>query len=178
KKPIVYYGHSITQGGCASRPGNSYPSIISRKLNMDFINLGFSGSARGEREMAEYIASLDMELFVYDYDHNAPSWEHLQNTHEAMFKIIRKAHPTLPIIMMTSVSMARFHDNQEKRRQIIYQTYKNALKSGDKNVYFWDGDKEFKPYVECGTVEGCHPNDYGFVGIASSLEPLIRKILK
>ena len=178
KKPIVYYGHSITQGGCASRPGNSYPSIISRKLNMDFINLGFSGSARGERDIAEYIASLDMEPFVYDYDHNAPNCEHLQNTHEAMFKIIRKAHPTLPIIIMTSVSMARFHDNQEKRRQIIYQTYKNALESGDKNVYFWDGSKEFKPYVECGTVEGCHPNDYGFVGIASSLEPLIRKILK
>lgn len=178
KKPIVYYGHSITQGGCASRPGNSYPSIISRELNMDFINLGFSGSARGEREMAEYIASLDMELFVYDYDHNAPSWEHLQNTHEAMFEIIRNANPTLPIIMMTSVSMARFHDNQPKRRQIVYQTYKNALDNGDENVYFWDGGKEFAPYAEFGTVEGCHPNDHGFVGIATSLGALIKKILK
>ena len=176
-KPIVYYGHSITQGGCASRPGNSYPSIISRALDLDFINLGFSGSARGEREMAEYIASLDMELFVYDYDHNAPSWEHLQNTHEAMFKIIRKAHPTLPIIMMSATSMPRYQDNQAKRRQIIYQTYKNAIDCGDENVYFWDGGKEFKPYSECGTVEGCHPNDYGFVGIASSLCPLIEKII-
>lgn len=178
EKPIVYYGHSITQGGCASRPGNSYPSIISRKLNMDFVNLGFSGSARGEREMAEYIASLDMELFVYDYDHNAPTWEHLQNTHEAMFKIIREAHPTLPIIMMSSTSMARFHDDQPKRHQIIYQTYKNALDNGDKNVYFWDASKEFAPYSEYGTVEGCHPNDYGFVGIATSLESLIKTILK
>lgn len=178
EKPIVYYGHSITQGGCASRPGNSYPSIISRKLNMDFVNLGFSGSARGEREMAEYIASLDMELFVYDYDHNAPTWEHLQNTHEAMFKIIREAHPTLSIIMMSSTSMARFHDDQPKRHQIIYQTYKNALDNGDKNVYFWDASKEFAPYSEYGTVEGCHPNDYGFVGIATSLESLIKTILK
>ncbi len=178
KKPIVYYGHSITQGGCASRPGNSYPSIISRGLNVDFINLGFSGSARGEKEMAEYIASLDMEMLVYDYDHNAPTWEHLQETHEAMFKIIRKVHPTVPIIMMTSTSMARCHDNQEKRRQIIYQTYKNALDNGDENVYFWDAGKEFAPYAEYGTVEGCHPNDYGFVGIATSLEPLIKKILK
>lgn len=178
KKPIVYYGHSMTQGGCASRPGNSYPSIISRRLNMDFINLGFSGSARGEKEMAEYIASLDMELFVYDYDHNAPSWEHLQNTHEAMFKIIRKAHPTLPIIMMTSTSMERCQDNRAKRHEIIYQTYKNALDSGDKNVYFWNADREFAPYSEYGTVEGCHPNDHGFVGIATSLEKLIRGSLK
>lgn len=177
KKPVVYYGHSITQGGCASRPGNSYPSIISRDLNLDFVNLGFSGSARGEREIAEYIASLDMELFVYDYDHNAPSWEHLENTHEAMFKIIRNSHPDLPIIMMTSVSMDRCHDNRPKRREIIYRTYKNALDSGDKNVYFWDGGKEFAPYEEYGTVEGCHPNDHGFVGIAKSLDKLIEKIL-
>lgn len=178
KKPIAYYGHSMTQGGCASRPGNSYPSIISRRLNMDFINLGFSGSARGEREIAEYISSLDMELFVYDYDHNAPSWEHLQNTHEAMFKIIRQAQPSLPIIMMTSTSMARCQDNRERRHEIIYQTYKNATDSGDKNVYFWDAEKEFAPYSEYGTVEGCHPNDYGFVGIATALEPLIKKALK
>lgn len=178
KKPIVYYGHSMTQGGCASRPGNAYESIISRNLNVDFVNLGFSGSARGEKEMAEYIASLDMELFVYDYDHNAPSWEHLQDTHEAMFKTIRKAHPDLPIIMMTASSMERFCDNRAKRHQIIYQTYKNALDNGDKNVYFWDAEREFAPYVECGTVEGCHPNDYGFVGIATTLEPLIKKILK
>lgn len=178
EKPIVYYGHSITQGGCASRPGNSYPSILSRKFNVDYINLGFSGSARGEREIAEYIASLDMELFVYDYDHNAPDWEHLQRTHEPMFKIIRSAHPDLPIIMMTSTSMDRCHDNRTKRRQIIRQTYENAINNGDKNVYFWDGAEEFAPYEENGTVEGCHPNDHGFVGIATSLEPLIKKILK
>lgn len=177
KKPIVYYGHSMTQGGCASRPGNAYPSIISRWLNVDFINLGFSGSARGEREMAEYIASLDMELFVYDYDHNAPSYEHLQDTHEPMLKIIRRAHPSLPIIIMNSTSMERYQDNRQMRRRIIYQTYKNAIDSGDKNIYFWDADKEFAPYVEYGTVEGCHPNDHGFVGIATTLEPLIKTIL-
>jgi hypothetical protein len=44
-KPVLYYGSSITQGGCASRPGNSYQAMISRRFNCDFINLGFSGSA-------------------------------------------------------------------------------------------------------------------------------------
>ncbi len=178
EKPIVYYGHSITQGGCASRPGNSYPSILSRKFNVDFMNLGFSGNARGEQEIADYIATLDMQLFVYDYDHNAPSAEHLQETHEKMFKTIRLAHPNLPVIMMTSTSMDRFVDNRKKRRDIIFQTYKNAIENGDKNVYFWDGTKEFAPYEEFGTVEGCHPNDYGFVAIAKSLENIIKEILK
>ena len=71
--PVVFYGSSITQGGCVSRPGMIYESIISRKYNLDFHNLGFAGNAKGEKEIAEYIAELPMSIFVYDYDHNAPS---------------------------------------------------------------------------------------------------------
>ena len=57
QKPIVFYGNSITQGGCASRPGNSYQGFISRRISADFINLGFSGNGKGENEMANYIAN-------------------------------------------------------------------------------------------------------------------------
>ena len=77
KKPIVYYGSSITNGATASRPGLTYEAIISRRFDIDHLNLGFGGSARGELSMAEYIASLDMSIFVYDYDHNAPTVKHL-----------------------------------------------------------------------------------------------------
>ena len=87
KGKIVYYGSSITQGGCVSRPGLAYPAIISNELSCDFVNLGFSGSAKGEEIMAEYIASLNPDIFVLDYDHNAPNVEYLKNTHEKFFKI-------------------------------------------------------------------------------------------
>ena len=96
KTPIVFYGSSITQGGCASRAGTSYEGFISRRLDTDYINLGFSGNAKGEDAIAEYIKNLDMSVFVYDYDHNAPDTEHLKNTHEKMFKTVREANPTLP----------------------------------------------------------------------------------
>lgn len=175
-KPIVYYGHSITQGGCASRPGNSYPNILSRRFNIDFVNLGFSGNACGEQQIADYIANLDMKILVMDYDHNAPT-PLLQNTHEKMFRTIRASHPSLPIVMMTTTTMPRFSDDRSKRRGIVYKTYQNAKNNGDQNVYFWDGAKEFAPYEEFGTVEGCHPNDYGFAGIAQSLGDLLAQIL-
>ena len=175
--PIVYYGHSITQGGCASRPGNAYPAIISRRFNIDHINLGFSGNGKGEQVMADYVASRGMKLFVMDYDHNAPNAEHLQNTHENMFRTVRASHPDIPIILMTTTTKPRYSDGRERRRDIIYTTYKNALENGDKNVYFWDGGKEFAPYDEYGTVEGCHPNDFGFHGIAKSLGDLIEKLI-
>ena len=45
---IVFYGSSITQGGCASRPGNNYCSMLCRAVDAEQINLGFSGCGRGE----------------------------------------------------------------------------------------------------------------------------------
>ncbi|MDE5699279.1 MAG: SGNH/GDSL hydrolase family protein, partial [Lachnospiraceae bacterium] len=78
--PIVFYGSSITQGGCASRSSNTYCALVSRWLDSDFYCLGFSGNAKGEQWMAEYIAQLSMSCFVYDYDHNAPSPDYLRQT--------------------------------------------------------------------------------------------------
>lgn len=176
KKPVVYYGSSITQGGCASRPGNSYQAIISRALDCDYINLGFSGSARAEDAIAEYIAELDMSCFVYDYDHNAPDAAHLEKTHEKMFKTIRTAQPNLPIIMVT-MPLETDMDEIDKRREIIYRTYRNALDGGDKNVYFINGYDFYKMSGDSGTVDGCHPNDLGFWQMADTMLPIIRKVL-
>lgn len=176
-RPIVYYGSSITQGGCASRPGNSYEEIISRMLDCDYINLGFSGSTKGEDEIAEYISGLDMSVFVYDYDHNAPSEEHLRNTHEAMFKKIREKNPELPIIMVSRPIYDPEFDAEERRR-IIRSTYNNAVSSGDTNVYFVDGGHFFDDFGgDMATVDKCHPNDLGFLCMAKSIAAVLERIL-
>ncbi len=133
-KPIVYYGSSITQGGCASRPGMSYQAIVSRTFDYDYINLGFSGSAKAEDEMIEYIKNLDMSAFVYDYDHNAPSVEHLARTHEKMFKAIREKNPLLPVIMMSRPKHF-LTENEKIRRSIIETTYLNAVSAGEKCIF-------------------------------------------
>lgn len=174
-KPVVFYGSSITQGGCASRPGNSYQSLLSRKFNFDYINLGFSGSAKAEDEMIDYIKNLDMSLFVYDYDHNAPSVEHLRDTHEKMFKQVREKNPDLPIIMM---SRPKFYLTplEQERLNIIEATYNNAIKSGDKNVYMLCGKQLTALCENEGTVDDCHPTDLGFFSMAKALEPVIENI--
>lgn len=178
-KPVVYYGSSITQGGCASRPGNSYQGFISRWLDSDHVNLGFSGSGRGEEIMANFIAGIDMCAFVMDYDHNAPSAEHLLNTHERMFKIVRKAHPCIPVIMVTKPDVEKDVENVPLRRDAIYRTYLNALNAGDKNVRFIDGKDLFgeKDRDAC-TVDGCHPNDLGFYRMAGVIYPVLKEALE
>ncbi len=178
EKPIVYYGSSITQGGCASRPGNSYQNMISRRLDTNYVNLGFSGSALAEKEIVDYIKELDMSVFVYDYDYNAPSAEHLQNTHEKMFTAIRDTHPDLPVIIASRPKFTFWTQDEIKRVGIIKTTYENALSRGDKNVYFLTG-KELMAYADNdGLVDNCHPNDLGFYSIARVFGDLIEKILK
>ncbi len=176
--PVVYYGSSVTQGGCASRPGMAYQNIISREIGCDHINLGFSGSAKGEDAMAEYIATLDMSVFVMDYDYNAPTVEHLQNTHERFFKIIRQKQPDLPIVMVSRPKWPLSGEEIE-RRDIIKATHDNAKAQGDRNVYFIDGSSMMKfTGGNEGTVDNCHPTDLGFRAMASAIGVAVGIILQ
>lgn len=175
-KPVLFYGSSITQGGCASRPGNDYSHILSRWLDFELINLGFSGSAKGEPAVAEAIASLDLAAFVMDYDYNAPSVEHLEKTHENFFKIIRVKRPDLPVIF---VSRPGEYPDSDKRLAVVKKTYDNAVAAGDKNVYLVPGNTLFgtKDRDAC-TVDGCHPNDLGFMRMAENVKPALEKALQ
>lgn len=177
KKPVVYYGSSITQGGCASKPGSSYQSILSRRFNCDYINLGFSGSARGEDEMTDYIKNLDMSVFVLDYDHNAPTVEHLAKTHSRMFEAIRAAQPDLPIIILPRPRYYLMKEH-EQRREIVYNTYLAAKARGDENVYFIGGKELMKIVEDNGTVDDCHPTDSGFFSMACAIGEVLGKILE
>ncbi len=164
--PVVYYGSSITQGGCVSHPGNAYPAIISRKYDLDFINLGFSGGAKGETAMAEYLAGLRMEAFVCDYDHNAPSSAHLEQTLGPLVAAVRRAWPQLPVLL---VSRPDFYPGteDERRREAVFQVYKEALDHGDRHIVWVDGRSLFEGEDrDACTVDGTHPNDLGMARMA------------
>ena len=184
-KPILYYGSSITQGGCASRPGNTYQAIINRRNNIDYINLGFSGCAKAEPEVMEYIANREMSVFVYDYDHNAPTPEYLQETHEKGYKTVREKNPDLPIIFLTKPDFDNnasaytvWNEGAIKRRTIVMQTYINAINAGDKNVYFIDGSQFFNINEgDCCVADGCHPTDLGFMKMADVIGNQIDTII-
>ena len=105
EKPVVFYGSSITQGGAASRPGMTYITHLSAEFGFDYINLGFSGNAKGEPEMIAYLASLDPMIFVCDYDYNAPDLEHLKKTLPPLYETFRRAHPDTPFIFVSSPGM-------------------------------------------------------------------------
>lgn len=175
--PMVFYGSSITQGGCASRPGNQYTAHLSRWLDTPQINLGFSGSAHGEQEVARYIATLPMSVFVLDYDHNDTP-EFLRQRHWPFFETVRQAQPALPIVLVGRCDTEAFPQDTPVAREIILDTYRRALDRGDRHVYFVDGHILFgtRDRDAC-TVDGVHPNDLGFYRMARGLLPVLKKIL-
>ncbi|MBO4327643.1 MAG: hypothetical protein J5950_10265 [Clostridia bacterium] len=180
--PVVFYGSSITQGGCASRPANAYQNMLSRALDIDILNLGFSGSALGEDKIAEYIAALPMLAFVCDYDHNAPSEEHLRRTHYPLYKKVREANPDLPIVLLSKPDGRNInrdiYDINLRRSEIVRNTYERAKAAGDENIYYIDGFSLFEEdELQAATVDGCHPGDLGFYYFYKALAPLLRSII-
>ncbi len=181
-KPVIFYGSSIVHGTAATRPGLTYPAIVSRELNVDFKNIGFSGMAKGERVLAEWMADQPMSVFVCDYDYNAPTVEHLKNTHYPLYETIRAKNPTVPYIMITAPDYwTRINNQQEvlQRRDVIMSSYLRARASGDKNVYFIDGMSfNVAPHQYDCSVDAVHPNDAGFIRMADSIGTFIKHILE
>ncbi|MBQ3151443.1 MAG: hypothetical protein IJB86_09395 [Clostridia bacterium] len=167
KKHIVYYGSSITQGAIASRPGNAYQAIISRRYDCNFINLGFSGSGKAEDAVVKYMSELDMSMFVCDYDHNAPDPQYLKDTHEKLYRAIRASHRNIPIIFVTRPDYDTDETDSAKRRNIVHETFLKAVSEGDRLVSFIDGKSLYHGMDrDCCTADGCHPNDAGLVRMA------------
>lgn len=175
-KPVLFYGSSITQGAAASRAGNCYTNMVCRELGRDIWNLGFAGNAKGEVAIAEYIAGLEMECFVYDYDHNAPNVEHLEATHERMFRIVRAAHPDIPILLMCKPRFV-VNENARQRMEVIRRTYENAKAAGDENVYLLTGPELMAIAGYDGMVDGVHPNDLGFFSMAQAVVKVLKPLL-
>ena len=171
EKPVVIYGSSITQGACASRAGNTYPNILSRRHNVDFINLGFAGSAQAENAIIDYLGSLDACMLVFDYDHNAPNPDFLRRTHLPALRKLRAAHPTIPFVLLSRPNLSGGEAQTMERIEIIRESYRACLSDGCGPVHFVNGNEIFKSCdSEMMTADNTHPTDLGFYAMASALD--------
>lgn len=177
-KRAITYGSSITQGGSSSIPGLAYSNLLALRLGIDLVNFGFSGNAKGEDAICDYIAAQKPDIFIMDYDHNAPTLEHLKNTHERFFLRFREACPDTPVIMLSAPNFDCAPSWFGPRRAVVRRTYQNAIAHGDKNVYFIDGKTLFgKRDRDLCTVDATHPNDIGHMRMANGIARVLEKLI-
>lgn len=176
--PVMFYGSSITEGAHAGKPSNAYVCLLSRWLDFDFVNFGISGSARGELFVADHLNRFEKSVFVLDYDYNAPDEEHLEKTHQAFFQRIREQDPDLPVIILSGPWLKENDPGPARRREIIKKTYADAVKAGDKKVWFVDGGAFFGDGDrEICSADRIHPNDHGMYLMARALVPVMKQAL-
>lgn len=181
---VAVYGTSITQGGCASRPGMAYTNILSRRLDIEFVNLGFSGSGLGEPVMGEYLRQIpDVKLFVLDYDANGGRPGTLEKYIDELVANIRAGYPETPILIVSKPPFTldlfvKEYADVRKRLVNFQRNFVESHRATDKNLYFFDGNGLFgdRDIYEM-TVDGTHPTDLGFYTMANTLTPVFRSLL-
>jgi lysophospholipase L1-like esterase len=182
RKPVVFYGTSITQGGCSSRGANGYVPIVGRKLALDVVNLGFSGNGQSEPEVASLIGELDMAAFVNDCVGNM-NQEMMETRYAAFNEIIRAKHPRLPILFMTFIRCAGENYRPEAaqaleaKNAIVARTYREFKRRGDRQVFLLDSTKVIGFEADHPSVDGAHLTDLGFTRLADAVAPVLKRML-
>ena len=182
-EPIVMYGTSILQGGCANRPGMAHTSILSRRFNREVINLGFSGNALLDLEIAELMASVeDPAIYVFDYVPNAYDYL-IREKGEQFFRIVRDAHPDVPILFLEDPYFGHYEYDAgikaevDKKNAAQWELFCKLKKQGEKNIWYLKSD-DMVGHDNEAFVDGIHFTDLGMMRYADWLAPHIRKHMK
>ena len=179
EKPIVCYGTSITQGGCATRPGMAYPAIMGRHLQREVINLGFSGNGRMDQSIGELMTQIDAGAYFVDCLGNCTQ-EMIEELGYDFIRALLKARPAVPLYMAEFILTpamsfsASAYDAITKKNQTWLEIYERLLGEGYKNLFYIPADELIGGDAEA-TVDGVHLSDLGFLRMA---EVFISKMLK
>ncbi|SFB10001.1 Lysophospholipase L1 [Cohnella sp. OV330] len=183
-KKVLLYGTSITHGACATRPGMAYPNILSRMFPLEFVNLGFSGNAQGEPELAHLISQIaSPAMLVLDYEANTPSTERLRESLPEFIRIYRSRHPAVPILVLSQIRLAMesfdvaVASRRDERRRIQREEVERRRLAGDGHIHFVDGTDLLGEADQDCTTDGIHPSDLGYDRIASRLRPVLAGLL-
>ena len=175
EKPIVAYGSSVTQGACASRPGNAWTNMLSRQLDWPIVNLGFSGCGLLDPEFIDLINEIDAAVFILDCNGNLirfPREKIIDLTLDAVRKL-RASHPNTPILIADFPGF-KFAQNGYASNSATLEAY-NQLCKDDSLLYYLSCKEQAEP--SDGKVDGIHPNDLGMYFIANAYEAKLREIL-
>ncbi len=181
KPRIVIYGSSITQGASASRPGMAFTSIMARALDVEVINLGFSGSGKMEAEMAAIIKKIKADVFILDCVPN-PSPEQITERTIPFVKQLREAQPNVPIVMVESLFREAGNWNQvlgknvKAQNEAFYASYRQLLKNGYTQLHYIYSQELIGDDHEA-TTDGVHFSDLGHYRMAITLEKKLSTLL-
>lgn len=182
KKPIVFYGTSITHGASASRPGMVHTAILGRRFDRPVVNLGFSGNGRMDAAVGDFLTQIDAAVYVIDCLPNMNA-DMVKEKAVPLVKQIRAVKATTPIVLVEdrrftnewiTPQKKKFHDDNHAA---LRAAYNELVKAGVKNLFYIPGDHLYGDDTE-GATDASHASDLGFMRQSDVMEPVLRKALK
>ncbi len=181
-KKIVFYGTSITQGGCASRTGMVATSILQRQLDVEVVNLGFSGQGRLDLFMARHMATIKGAVaYVIDAVSNCKT-EQVDSLCVPFVDILLKGNPDAKVFLVEGhVYASEPYDTKQQLKmpetnEMLHHKFLELKAKYPDNVYYIDRKNLVGPDGE-GTVDGAHFTDYGFMLYAARVKPYLEAVL-
>ncbi|MBQ1209806.1 MAG: glycoside hydrolase family 3 C-terminal domain-containing protein [Bacteroidales bacterium] len=181
KHRVFFGGSSITHGASPNRAGLCYTGLLGLKYGIYAMNFGFSGDFKLNKELAEYSAMVDADVFIFDAFSN-PTPEEIEARFNPFMDIMRAAHPTTPIIFLQTNrrEIRNFDLSQDEygaRKQATAKRMVEQRQLSDCNLYFIDS-KDFLTPDGNATVDGSHPTDIAFQRTIDKIYPLLRDLLE
>ena len=181
EKPVVFYGTSITHGGCSSRPGLGWVNIIGRDLDVPVFGLGFSGSGVMEYELSDVISRIDASCYVLDClwnmslkDKDRPG-RSVEGNYEPFIRNLRAKRPGVPIVMAEHCN--GYGNKKDGKDLFIRGLYEKLIAEGWTDLVYLPNDEMYTGDFE-GTVDGCHPNDLGMMSMSKAFGKAVKEALK
>lgn len=177
KKPvdILFLGDSITHGGNAVHPSNTYVMRVARNLDIGILNQGNSGFVYDAGSVDKVC---DPKIVVTAYginDYGRKSIELLEGQAIDFLKAVRSAYKDAKILSVLPLWTAWDGDDPNFRLaertclKSIYEEYSDYIVDGHKMI------PHDKKYFEDGLV---HPNDEGFEFYGNNLTEELKKALE
>ena len=182
-KPVVFYGTSITHGGCCTRPGLAFVNRVGRDLDVPVVGLGFSGNGVMELEMSEHLARIDASCYVLDCLWNMGSTaagargrpgRNVEENYEKFIRNLRAKRPGVPIVMAEQCDV--YMNGPNEKDKFMRKLYEKLVAEGWKDLVYLPKDEMYTGDFE-GTVDGCHPNDLGMESMSKAFGKAVRQAL-
>ena len=177
---VAIFGSSFTQGISTSRPGMGYPMQFTRHTGIQMLNLGCSANCRMQPYFASVLADVEADAFVFDAFSN-PSAENIRLRLFPFIEQLQKAHPGKPLIFQQTIYRERRNfdmatDAYERAKQNMADSLMDIAVKKYKDVYFIKTNSGCQNHET--SVDGIHPNDYGYYLWSKSIEKKLLRIFK
>ncbi len=182
EKPIVVYGTSIAQGGCASRPGMAWSCILERSLDRPVINLGFSGNGKLEKEVIDLMTEINAQVYVLDCLPNLSPNDDLEQLIVNSVKRLKQKQPSVPVLLVDHAGYGNMKTDKESAKKIAEmnetdnEAYAQLMEEGINGIFLLT-QEELGLGIN-SFVDGVHPTDLGMMQYAEAYEKCLRGILK